>query len=323
MKGNRYVFMDQAGADGAAGGGAAAAPGAAGGQGGANNAPNGQASTVPNGGNGSLGGSVLAAGAAASAGAPGGVVAKPEAGAPGTGTGTPQPGAAASPIPEKYQVKKADGSIDVDASLAKFSEGYSHLAKKLGGGDLPPATPADYKPQLPAGFDGEALTSDPMWKSFLEGAHAKGMTNDQLSWALNEWSQRQAMLTPTPEKAFGELQKVWKTEADFNANARNASKALAEFGDDLSEADRQAIDSNPVALRLLAKIGAQLREDVAPIMPGTPAAESWDQQIAAIKAHPGFTDKSHPEHASLIAKQTALYNRRYGKQGIKAKTFTA
>jgi hypothetical protein len=254
-------------------------------------------------------------------------VAGGEAAAAGAGSatgagGTGQPGAAPT-IPEKFTVKKADGTVDYEASAKKLAESYAHLEKRQGSGNLAPPTPDDYKPELPQGLSAEALAADPLYKSFLKGAHAKGMTNEQVGYILNEFAQRQAMAAPTPDKAVVALREVWKTEAEFNANARHAFKAISEFGGDLTEEERAQIDSNPLALRLLAKIGAQLQEDVAPILAGTPAAQSWDEQMAEIRAHPGFTDAKHPEHKVLMAKQQALYNRRYGnkpQQGLVAKT---
>jgi len=266
-----------------------------------------------------VGGSVLAAGAAASAGSAGAAGEGGKAGGdqPGGRPAEPVAGAPGSPIPAKYQVKKADGTLDADASMAKWAEGHKHLEQRLGSGTAPPASPDDYKVEAP-GLDWEAFKSAPENKALLKAAHAKGMTNDQLAWALGEYAQRMAAAQPTPEKAFSELQQAWKTPTEFHANARHAAKALAVFGDTLTDQERQAIDSSPVVLRLLAKVGAQLGEDSAPIVEGTPAAQSWDEQMAAIKAHPGFMDALHPEHKQLVAKQQALYDRRYGPKKAPA-----
>src|SRR3546814_4613695 len=38
-------------------------------------------------------------------------------------------------IPDKYQVKKEDGTLDPDASWAKFVDGHEALQKKHGAGD--------------------------------------------------------------------------------------------------------------------------------------------------------------------------------------------
>jgi len=220
-------------------------------------------------------------------------------------------------------VTKADGSLDMDASLTKWQQGHHHLEQRLGKGDAPPPSPEDYKPEVPAGLSAEALAADPLYKSFLKGAHAKGMTNEQVGYVLAEFAQRQQAAAPSAEKAVSELRAVWRTEAEFNTQARHAYKAVSEFGAELSDADRAAIDASPAMLRLLAKVGSALAEDTAPILPGTPAASGWDEQMAQIKAHPGFLDRSHPEHARLIEKQKALYERRYGKQPKVARTLTA
>lgn len=304
-----HAVMDAAGSEGSPAGGAAAAAGAGGGAGGAAGAAGG-ASTVQPGQAGAVGGSVLGVGAAASAGA---VVAAGADGKAGAAATTAQPGTTPG-VEEKFLVKAADGQVDWAATAKKQAESYTQLQQRLGKGGAAPATPEDYKPEIPAGLSAETLAADPLYKSFLKGAHAKGMTNEHVGYVLNEFAQRQAMAAPSPDKAVTALREVWTTEADFNTNARHAFKAISEFGKDLSDAERKEIDSNPTMLRVLARIGSNLAEDTAPIMAGTPAAQTWDEQMAAIRAHPGFADARHPEHKQLMAKQTAMYQRRHGNK---------
>lgn len=246
--------------------------------------------------------SVLNAGAAAAAAA-----ADPAPAAPAA--------APAHFIPEKYLVKAGE-AVDLEASAKKLADGYSALAKKLGAGDVPPATPEDYAPTLPDTIKLDALKADPEYQGFLKAAHAKGITNAQLGFVIEEYARREAAKAPTPERTFADLQQVWKDPAEFQANARHAFKAISTFGGDLSEAERAAIDANPVALRVLAKVGAQLGEDVAPILDGTPAAQSWEQRVAELQAHPAYTDRRHPEHQRVLDQVTALYNRRHGARPV-------
>src|SRR3546814_7952007 len=77
-------------------------------------------------------------------------------------------------IPDKYQVKKEDGTLDPDASWAKFVDGHEALQKKLGAGDVAPEKPEDYKLEAPKdaegkpieGVDFESFTKDPLFQSF-------------------------------------------------------------------------------------------------------------------------------------------------------------
>lgn len=218
-------------------------------------------------------------------------------------------------IPEKYLVKAGD-KVDVEASAKKLAEGYAALAKRLGSGDLPPATPDEYAPPLPETIKLDALKADPEYQGFLKAAHAKGITNAQLGFVIEEYARREQAKAPSPERTFSELQQVWQTPAEFQANARHAFKAISAFGEGLTDAEKAALDANPVALRVLARVGAQLNEDVAPILDGTAAAQTWDQKVAELRAHPAFMDRRHPEHDRVQQQITALYNRRHGSKPV-------
>src|SRR3990167_2282129 len=91
-------------------------------------------------------------------------------------------------IPEKYQVKKADGTLDLEQSSRKLAESYSHLEKRLGSGDAPPKTADEYAPEVGGGgFNWEEFKADEGTQSFLKGAHAKGLTNDQVAFVIGEY----------------------------------------------------------------------------------------------------------------------------------------
>lgn len=248
---------------------------------------------------------MLAAGAAAPAGAAG----DPPAGAPAAAPASPHG------IPDKYLVKKGD-AVDLEASAKKLAEGYQQLAKRLGAGDVPPPSPEEYAPTLPETIKIDALKADPEYQGFLKAAHAKGITNAQLGFVIEEYARREQAKAPSPERTFTELQQVWATPAEFNANARHAFKAISTFGEGLTDAEKAALDSNPVALRVLARVGAQLSEDVAPILEGTAAAQTWDQRVAELRAHPAYMDRTHPEHTRVQQQITALYERRHGSKPV-------
>ena len=94
--------------------------------------------------------------AADAGGAPAGVV---DAGAPAAPSGTIMDrGASAAPAvteppawaaPDKYQVKNEAGEIDWQATARKIDEGRSHLEKRMGSGDVPPADVSGYKVAAP------------------------------------------------------------------------------------------------------------------------------------------------------------------------------
>lgn len=102
----------------------------------------------------------------------------------------PNPSSATTPqIPEKYQVKKEDGTLDVEASLLKLAEAYGNLEKRIGTGDIPPKSAGDYEIAVPDMFkDAIDPKTDPMMQDFITKAHrAAGFTQTQMDLAMGEY----------------------------------------------------------------------------------------------------------------------------------------
>lgn len=215
-------------------------------------------------------------------------------------------------IPEKYLVKREDGSTDWEASALKQAQGYGELAKRLGSGDAPPKTPEEYAPDLPEGVTMDALKSDPLFAGFLKGAHAKGLNNAQVSYILGEFQQRMQLMQEQardPAVAEAELSKVWTTPAAMEkglGNSYRAAKAFAD-GDEHFAKLEQKFGSDPDFIRLMAKIGAELGEDRPPAGLSPVEAET----LETLKAHPAYGDAKHAEHQAVVAKVSALYRKLY------------
>ncbi|HRF11305.1 MAG TPA: hypothetical protein PLR37_04090 [Candidatus Accumulibacter phosphatis] len=287
--------MAEAGAgwqDGAPGAGAGAAAGS--GQAGTDSAP---------GGSGTAAGSLLASGQAAGDG--------------GQGTAG---GAAAAPsdwLQEKYRVAKADGTLDLEASARKVAEAHRSLEQRLGSGDVPPKTTEEYAPKVDAeGFNWDEVKNDESMRGFLKGAHAKGFTNDQLSYVLGEyWKAAPNLVTGAQQlddrAATAELRQEWKTDAEFKQHIGQAFKAFNAFA---AEADRSRIDeigNNPIVLRLLANIGKEMREDT-PINGGGIPEGDFNTKAAALRGELEKLPPSDPRRKQLKDELDGLYTSRYG-----------
>ncbi len=295
MMRTRHVFMAEAGAgwqDGAAGAGAGAAAGS--GQAGTDSAP---------GGSGTAAGSILASGQTAGDG--------------GQGTAGDAAAAPGDWLQEKYRVVKADGAIDLEASARKVAEAHRHLEQKLGTGDVPPKTPDEYAPKVDAeGFNWDEVKGDESMRGFLKGAHAKGFTNDQLSYVLGEYFKAAQALVQGAQQiddqaATAELRQEWKTDAEFNQHIGRAFKAFNAFA---SEADRARIDeigNNPIVLRLLANIGQEMQED-SPVNGGGIPEGDFNTKAAALRGELEKLPRSDPRRTQLKAELDGLYARRYG-----------
>lgn len=300
MKGNHYVWMDQA-TDGTAGAGA-------GGSGAGGAADSGSAA-----GAGGAGASVSALASGAGAG---------DAGA---GAGAAAAGKGFDWIPEKHRVSKDDGSLDLEASAKKVADAYAHLSQKLGSGDAPPKTPDEYAPKVEAeGFNWDEFKADPEMQSFLKGAHAKGVTNDQLSFILGEYARVAPGLVEgagalTVEDCNAALAQVWQTPAEKTQNLQHAFRATSTFAEKLGlsyeDIEAAGLGNNPVFIRLMAAVGPELGEDTSPPAAGLAVGMSdadFATQAAELRnqlAQLHVSDKRRPE---VQAKLDALYAKRYG-----------
>lgn len=221
-------------------------------------------------------------------------------------------------LPEKYQVLKEDGSLDLEQSARKLSEGYSHLEKRMGSGDLPPRHPSEYTLDLHSDlYTFDDFKAEPENQAFLSKAHQLGMTQPQLEFVLGEYAQRLPELAQigkelTIEEAYTELSQAWKTQAEFNSNIRSAYQAFQRYAsaEDLAHIDQ--IGNNPIVIRMLANIGKTLQEDT-----GVGKTSGFAQQsIKQIMSSEAYRNSNHPDHQATHEKVKQYYQNTYGNQSI-------
>lgn len=215
-------------------------------------------------------------------------------------------------IPEKYQVKNEDGTINWEASALKQAQGYDSLAKRMGAGEAPPQTPDGYAPELPQGLTMDQLKTDPMFAGFLKGAHAKGMNNAQVSWAISEYASRVNMMNEQrndPGVAEAELGKVWTTPQMMERGLNDSFRAAQAFAVDQEHAARldKKFGNDPDFIQLMAKVGKELGEDTPP--QGITGTERESRE--ALMKSPAYLDAKHPDHAVTVAKVRASYEKEF------------
>lgn len=214
-------------------------------------------------------------------------------------------------MPEKYLVKREDGTTDWEASALKQAQGYGELARRLGAGEAPPQTPEGYTPDLPQGVTLDQLKTDPMFAGFLKGAHAVGLNNKQVSYLLGEYQQRLQLIEDQradPAVAEAELGKVWATPQAMErglANSYRGSQAFAEDADHAARIDKK-FGNDPDFIRLMAKVGAELGEDKLP-SGGLTTVEA--DTLESLRKSEAYTNAKHPEHSTAVAKVNALYRK--------------
>lgn len=240
--------------------------------------------------------------------APGGLLARGAA-APASGPSaapTPAGDSAVPSVPEKYIVKKEDGTTDWEATALKQAGGYQALSQRLGAGDAPPKTPDEYAPAVTAGLSLDALKADPKYQAFLKGAHARGMTNAQLGYVLDHYAMA---MQPDPAAAEAELRKDWATDDQLQRGLEQAYRASAAYAgsEEVRARLEQKFGNDPDFIRLMARIGNELQEDRPPA--GITQAES--DTLESLMKSPAYFDAKHPDHAVTVRKAQALYAKKY------------
>lgn len=305
MRGKRYVYMDATA--GAAGGGAAAGDAGAGAAAaGATDAAAAGAADAGAAASGAQGGAAASGGSAA----PGSALA---AGSAGAGEGDAAGSNAALPfaerVPEKFRVKKEDGTIDIEATAAKVEEHRASLEKRLGTGDIRPKTAAEYKlPDLPEALKGMSVDDESTAK-FREDAHKMGLSQAQFEGVMARYYEMAPLLVNagmqhSAETTVGELKKAWGE--NYDANAKNAWRGVTQIakvaGLTVDQVENE-LGNSPAFNRIMAAVGAQLREDTSVNTGGSGVGSVADMAEAGrLQASEAFRNPSHPEHKLTVEK---------------------
>lgn len=211
-------------------------------------------------------------------------------------------------IPEKFHVKREDGSLDEQATLDKFLNSYQELEKRMGSGEAPPKDETGYKLDYSGFPDGFQINPEAE-KRLLKRMHGGGLSNKQVQTVidhfgdlLKEGAATQATQRQTATEA---LKQAWGKSYDANlSDALNAFNALADEDD---RANIKQIGNNQAMLRILAKIGKELREDRH--VSGEVVVS--DEDAEQLKKSEAYWNAKHPDHKAVVAKVTAHYDRKF------------
>lgn len=212
-------------------------------------------------------------------------------------------------IPDKYHVKKEDGSLDIEASAAKLADAYSSLSKRLGTGDLPPKEAKEYQIKVPDLLKDEwNPAEDKSLQEFLGKAHAAGYTQKQIDLAMDTYfAIAPALVTSakqlSAEECTAELKKEWASDEQYKTEIGRAKNALIGYaGDDAKELIKE-YGNDPRFIRMLNRIGAEMGEDKS-INPGGELPQGTS--VEALMQSEAYHNPKHADHAK-VSKQVADY----------------
>ena len=197
-------------------------------------------------------------------------------------------------------------------------EGWSKLGT--------PASADDYELGAPDGFEGY---SEELSNWFREAAHdmklpasmAQGLHDRFVENMMGQYEGAQTAQADQQAQWEGELQKEFGNAFDQRVEA--ARRAVRTYGSpELQELlATSGLGSNPHVVRAFSKMGMalgsgpQFKEGETSGQFGT-TPDSAKEQIAAIRANPGYFDSSHPEHRALKDKMTRLADLAYGTDAV-------
>ena len=233
-------------------------------------------------------------------------------------------------IPEKYRVFSGEGeekALNFEETLAKTTDGYNALAKRLGNaGDAPPEDVDGYEidgKEINEDFNFDEWKKDEVNSSFLKSAHAKGFNNYQIQWLLGEaynnifpaMSEGNAILSVDDCVQLLKTD-VWKTDQEFTQNMAAANRVYKSLPQDLqTEINKSGLGNNPLFNRIAAIFGAEMSEDTPPGDTGGDG-ESEAAEIAKIQASEEYHNPNHPDHARLSKRVQAYYARKYPGKSV-------
>lgn len=222
-------------------------------------------------------------------------------------------------IPEKFRVNGADGALDIAQSSRKMAEAYGSLEKRFGAGDVPPESADGYAPKIEGieGFDWNEFKDDPNTQAFLKGAHAKGLTNDQVSFVLGEYYKSVPALVEgavqiDQQGATEALRGEWKNDAEFKGGLQASFRAVQGFaaeGEALGSMDKlmAKFGNDPDFIAFTARIGREMSEDQVAGGAVLPEAD-----LESLMKSEAYWDAKHPDHTKVQQQVAAHYNRKYG-----------
>lgn len=207
----------------------------------------------------------------------------------------------------------ADGALDMAASSQKLAEGYAAAQRRIGTGDLPPDDPSKYTFTVPEALK-EVKLDDELTSAFRTEAHKAGLTQSQYEFVMGKYFELVPGLLDgaakvTADQARGELQQVWKSPTEFEANMSSAQRAIHAAPAELQAQIVERFGTDPVFAQFAALWGKQMRED-KPTAAAAPAAPSPADALMASEA---YRNPKHPEHARVSAQVAEHFKRRYGE----------
>ena len=202
--------------------------------------------------------------------------------------------------------------------LPKNDEEKAELYAKLGRPDEPDKYELNIPDTHRQHFHDTALDN------FKNVAHKIGLNNDQVNalvdYQVQELDAQQNLVDSgganQKEEVTADLKKDWGY--DYDKNLRQAQRAMDVYADDdLVALMNTEVGNNPAVIKLFARLGADVTEDMAQntqnnsLQVSPLDAKQEIQQVMNDNKHPYF-DSSNPEHKNAVEHMRQLHEKAFG-----------
>jgi hypothetical protein len=208
-------------------------------------------------------------------------------------------------VPSKYWDTEK-GEVKLEA----WGKSTQQLEARMRDVGLPPDAADGYKFEVPKPLKDAGVDLDPaMGKAFREKAHALGLTQKQYEGVMGQYFESMGAMAEqtsafSSDKAKTELLGFYKTEDALRSNVQLAYKAFSAYADEKDMALIDQIGNIPAVIRVLAKVGAEMKED-----PGVHPDAILDTESleTLMRGKPGDADAPYwnekdARHKSTVAK---------------------
>lgn len=158
------------------------------------------------------------------------------------------------------------------------------------------------------------MAASPKFQAWRDEMHKAGLSQKQFDQAFGSMlslglAQREGAAGLDEKGAVAALREGWKTDAEFNTNIRAAYRAAEAYGDVTAIMTKYGND--PDVIRILANVGKELAEDTS-AGGGASGDKTTEMEIQSLTASPAYFNPADPQHATVNARVTAFYDRKYG-----------
>lgn len=208
----------------------------------------------------------------------------------------------------------------------EFAKGAASLSAKVGAkGIIPPGPDAGEeeiaqfynqlgRPEAPDAYSwkpGEDLEIDEaILSERSKELHAAGLTDSQHAKVMDIYKGEMLRLNEAFQNHQAEIARESETALksewgkDYDSRIKSAAKVAEKYG--VIDAFKESgLINNLGVIKLLDVLARSTREDGVDGNQGGGHATA-EEQLAALKSHPGWNDKTHPEHRALVQRSVEL-----------------